>query len=85
LIFYQYGRVFRRYNENRQELEEKNMPYNIEYREDHKNSKGEHAPWVIINLDRNEIVGSSQTRETAEASVRARHAAEHGGLKARKS
>ena len=61
------------------------MPYTIEYREDHKNSKGEHAPWVIINLDRKEIVGSSQTRETAEASVRARLAAEHGGLKDRKS
>jgi hypothetical protein len=61
------------------------MPYTVEYREDHKNSKGEPAPWVIINLDRNEIVGSSQTRETAEASIRARLAAEHGGFKARKS
>jgi hypothetical protein len=61
------------------------MPYRIEYRKDHRNSKGETAPWVIINADREEIVGSSQTKETAEASVRARLAAEHGGLKARRS
>ena len=60
------------------------MPYRIEYQEGHRNSKGEPAPWVIVNADREEIVGSSQTRETAEASVRARLAGEHGGLKARK-
>jgi len=59
------------------------MPYRIEYREGHKNSKGEPAPWVIVNADRNEIVGSSQTKETAEASIRARLAGEHGGLKPR--
>jgi hypothetical protein len=59
------------------------MPYRIEYHEDHKNSKGEPAPWVIINADRDEIVGSSQTKETAEASIRARLAGEHGGLKPR--
>jgi hypothetical protein len=61
------------------------MPYRIEYREKHKNSRGESAPWVIINAERNEIVGSSQTKDTAEASVRARLAGEHGGLKTRKS
>ena len=61
------------------------MPYSVEYRENHRNSKGEPAPWVIMNLDRNEIVGSSQTRETAESSIRARLAAEHGGFKTRKS
>ncbi len=60
------------------------MPYRIEYQKDHVNSKGEPAPWVIINEDRNEVVGSSQTKETAEASVRARLAAEHGGFKSRK-
>ena len=60
------------------------MPYRIEYQEDHKNSKGESAPWVIINEDRNEVVGSSQTKETAEASIRARLAGEHGGFKAKK-
>lgn len=59
------------------------MPYRIEFQKEHKNSKGEPAPWVIINEDRNEIVGSSQTKETAEASVRARHAGEHGGFKPR--
>jgi hypothetical protein len=59
------------------------MPYRIDFQKEHKNSKGESAPWVIINEDRNEIVGSSQTKETAEASVRARHAAEHGGFKPR--
>ena len=59
------------------------MPYRIDYQKDHKNSKGESAPWVIINEDREEIVGSSETREMADASVRARLAAEHGGLKTR--
>ena len=60
------------------------MPYRIDYQEDHKNSKGEPAPWVIINEDRNEVVGSSRTKEAAEASVRARLAGEHGGFKSRK-
>lgn len=64
-------------------LKENRMPYRIEYQEDHKNSKGELAPWVIINKDRNEIVGSSHTKETAEASIRARLATEHSGLKPR--
>ena len=57
------------------------MPYRIEFRKGHINSKGETAPWVIINADRNEIVGSAQSKETAEASVRARLAGEHGGFK----
>ena len=61
------------------------MPYRVEYKKDHLNSKGESAPWVIINEDRNEIVGSSQTKETAEAKYRARLAGEHGGLQPRKS
>jgi hypothetical protein len=62
---------------------EDEMPYRIEYQRGHKNSRGEPAPWVILNAERNEIVGSSQTQELAEASVRARLAAEHGGLKSR--
>jgi len=60
------------------------MPYKIEYKEGHKNSKGESAPWVIINKDRDEIVGSSETKEKAEAAVRARLAGEHGFVKTRK-
>lgn len=56
------------------------MPYRIDFQKDHRNSKGELAPWVIINEDRNEAVGSSGTKETAEASVRARLSAEHGSL-----
>ncbi len=60
------------------------MPYRIEYQEGHKNTKGEPAPWVIINKDREEIVGSSKTKETAEAAVRARLAGEHGAFKTRK-
>jgi hypothetical protein len=59
------------------------MPYRIDYQKDHKNSKGESAPWVIINEDREEIVGSSETKEMADASVRVRLAAEHGGFKTR--
>ena len=54
------------------------MPYRIEHREGHTNSQGESAPWVIINEDRNEIVGSSKSKEDAEASIRARLASEHG-------
>jgi hypothetical protein len=60
------------------------MPYRIEFQKDHRNSKGEPAPWVIINKDREEIVGSSETKETAEASVRARLAGEHGGFARRR-
>jgi len=66
-------------------VKEINMPYRIEYREDHKNAKGEPAPWAIINEDRDEVVGSSETKENAEASIRARLAGEHGGFKSRKS
>jgi len=62
----------------------KTMPYRIEHKEGHNNAKGESAPWVIINEDREEIVGSSVTKEDAEASVRARLAAEHGGFKSRR-
>jgi hypothetical protein len=62
-------------------LKEDKMPYKIEFKKDHRNSKGESAPWVIVNEDRNEIVGSSQTKETAESSIRARLAGEHGGFK----
>ena len=57
------------------------MPYRIEFQAGHKNAKGEPAPWVIINKDREEIVGSSETKEMAEASVRARLAGEHGAFK----
>jgi len=60
------------------------MPYRIEYQPGHKNSKNEPAPWVIINSERGDIVGSSQTQETAEASVRARLAGEHSGPRAGK-
>ncbi len=60
------------------------MPYRIEYQEGHKNSKGEPAPWIIVKAERNEIVGSSHNREAAEASIRARLAGEHGGLKTKK-
>ena len=56
------------------------MPYRIEFQKDNKNSKGEAAPWVIINEDRNEVVGSSATKEAAESSVRARLAGAHGGF-----
>ena len=45
------------------------MPYRIDYQKDHKNAKGESAPLVIINEDRNEIVGSSQDKEMAESST----------------
>ena len=53
------------------------MPYKIAKRTGTR-------PWKIINLDRNEVVGSSMTKKIAEASVRARLAGEHGGLVQRK-
>jgi hypothetical protein len=65
-------------------VKENSMPYRIEYKKDHKNAKGEPAPWAIINEDRNEIVGSSETKENAESSIRARLAGEHGGFKSGK-
>ncbi len=61
------------------------MPYRIEFQRYHKNAKGEPAPWVIVNMDRDEVVGSSETVENAEASVRARMAAEHGGFLSRRN
>jgi hypothetical protein len=60
------------------------MPYRIEYIEGHRNSKDEPAPWVIINADREEIVGSSSSKSLAEASIRARLAAEHNGFKVKR-
>lgn len=45
------------------------MPYRI----GKKTSKG----YLIINKDRNEIVGYSATKEKAKASIRARLASEH--------
>jgi len=65
-------------------LPEEPIPYRIEFQKEHKNSKGEPAPYVIINEDRNEIVGSSTSQEVAEASIRARLAGEHGGFSCRK-
>jgi hypothetical protein len=59
------------------------MPYRIDYQKGHKNAKGESAPWIIVNEERNDIVGSSQEKDMAEASVRARLAGEHGGFKSR--
>lgn len=54
------------------------MPYRIVKRTGAK-------PWKIINRDRNEVVGSSTSKKKAEASVRARLAGEHGGLRKRRS
>ena len=59
------------------------MPYRIDYQKDHKNAKGESAPWIIVNEERNDIVGSSQEKDMAEASVSARLAGEHGGFRRR--
>jgi hypothetical protein len=66
-------------------IEESYMPYKVEYKEGHTNSKGEPAPWVIINNDRDQVVGSSVTKEKAEAAIRARLAGEHGFVKTRKN
>jgi hypothetical protein len=49
------------------------MPYKI------KKGTGP-RPYKIINKDTGKQVGSSKSRKEAEASVRARLAAEHGGL-----
>jgi len=34
------------------------MPYRIDYQKKHKNAKGECVPWVLVNEDRDEIVGN---------------------------
>jgi len=47
------------------------MPYDILYRPDIP-PKG--RPWKIWNKDKKKIVGSSETKEMAEKSIRARHA-----------
>lgn len=52
------------------------MPYRIEKRG---------KKYAIINKDRNEVVGYSDTREKAEASIRARLAGEHGWRPKRRS
>lgn len=46
------------------------MPYKIRY-QPRKPPKG--RPWKIINLDTNKQVGSSETKENAKASIRARY------------
>jgi hypothetical protein len=53
------------------------MPYKIVKR------KGA-RPWKIVNIDRNEVVGSSTTKKMAQSSVRARLAGEFGRWKGRK-
>lgn len=52
------------------------MPYRILYRPK-ISPKG--RPYKIYNLDKKKIVGSSKTRENAEASIRARYRGERGG------
>jgi hypothetical protein len=47
------------------------MPYKIVKRTGAK-------PWKIVNIDRNEVVGSSTTKKLAESSIRARLAGEFG-------
>lgn len=47
------------------------MPYKIKY------VKGAKRPWKIVNKDRNEVVGSSTSKASAEASIRARMGAEN--------
>lgn len=82
---YRFSRLLVKFKLGQSHNIRRKLPYRVEYKKNHKNTKDEPAPWVIINADRNEIVGSSRTKETAESSIRARLAGEHGGLKARKS
>jgi len=46
------------------------MPYKIEKRKGKK-------PWKIINEDTGKVVGSSESKAKAQASIRARYAGEH--------
>jgi hypothetical protein len=48
------------------------MPYTIKY------VKGSKKPWKIINKKTGKEVGSSTSKQNAEASVHARLAGEHG-------
>lgn len=51
------------------------MPYRVEKRKGHKNSKGQPAEFVIVNKETGQVVGSAPTLERAKRSIRARHAA----------
>jgi hypothetical protein len=53
------------------------MPYGIVKR------KGE-KPWKIVDLRTGIVVGSSETKENAQASVRARYSGESGKIHAPK-
>lgn len=54
------------------------MPYHVE-------KKGEGPrPYKIVKSDTGEVVGSSETRTNAEASMRARYAAEDPNFKPKK-
>lgn len=56
------------------------MPYAIKYQPS-KAPKG--RPWKIWNTEKNKQVGSSVTKEDAEASVRARYGGHGSGGKKR--
>ena len=47
------------------------MPYSIKYK------RGQKRPWRIVNKITGKIVGSSETKKNAEASIRARYMGEH--------
>lgn len=51
------------------------MPYRVEKRPGHKNSKGHDAPYVIVNKETGKVVGSAPSLERAKRAIRARHAA----------
>lgn len=38
----------------------------VQYREGHKNSKGEEAPWIIVSCKTNKILSSHKSKEKAE-------------------
>jgi len=50
-------------------------------KKDHKNAKGETAPWSLSMRTEMRLLASSQDKEMAKSSVRARLAGEHGGFK----
>lgn len=51
------------------------MPYHILYK------KGTAKPWKLIKTATGEIVGSSETKKEAEASIKARYAGEYNKKK----
>ena len=42
----------------------------VEYKEGHKNSKGEDAPWCIVSHENGRVISSHKSRSSAESHLK---------------